>query len=269
MESSETVIFIHGMFQNAQSWDNWVSLFSDRGFDCIANSWPLHEGQPSELREHPPAGLGDLRLGTVIDSYVKLIGDRDIKPIVIGHSVGGLVAQKLVELRLASSAVAICSVAPNRMMTLDWGFFKNSLSITNPIAGDTIFEMDAEGFHENFANTLSNEEAERAFERTATHDSRNVLRDCMLEHGEIDTSFARAPMLFLSAEKDQITPPELCEKNYKAYKTGETLPQYRMSPNRSHYICGEPGWEEVAMAACEWIEMSSAHRADAKLVGNL
>ena len=52
------IVFVHGMFQNPKSWENWVSFFSARGFDCVAPAWPLHAGEPAELRAVPPAGLG-------------------------------------------------------------------------------------------------------------------------------------------------------------------------------------------------------------------
>ena len=60
------IIFIHGMFQNAKSWDNWINYLRPRGYHCMANSWPLHEGEPEELRMHPSAGLGDLRADVIV-----------------------------------------------------------------------------------------------------------------------------------------------------------------------------------------------------------
>lgn len=253
MKTTETIIFIHGMFQNARSWDRWVDIAGSRGFECINESWPLHEGTPRHLRDNPPSSLGTLSLQEVVDHYERLTKSLPDKPVVIGHSVGGLVAQKLVAEGLIKAAVPICSVAPNRMLACDWGFFKNSLSIANPLLGDSIFEMTPEGFHENFANTMDREASDRAYEEYATHDSRNVLRDCMLDTGNMDITFAESPMLFISAEEDRIIPPELCEKNLKIYERG-TVPQLRMFSKRSHFICGEPGWEQVVHYVCDWIE---------------
>lgn len=56
----KTIIFIHGMFQNAKSCDRWVNYFSASGYQCIAESWPLHEGEPALLREHTPEGQGGI-----------------------------------------------------------------------------------------------------------------------------------------------------------------------------------------------------------------
>ncbi|RYE68004.1 MAG: alpha/beta fold hydrolase, partial [Rhizobiaceae bacterium] len=239
------IVFVHGMFQNPKSWDNWVRYFSDKGYDCSAPAWPLHDGDPKALRDNPPAGLGELSLDAIYASIKSAVAGLD-KPVVIGHSVGGLIAQKLLADGHVSGAVAISSVAPNAMLDFDWGFIKNSAIITNPLKGDEPVYMDAKTFHGSFANTLSEEQAAVEFEKTATHDSRNVLRDCMGSSGKIDLSRPHEPLLLVAGEKDEIIPADLNEKNFKAYENTGSVTDFREFPNRGHYICGEPGWEEVA-----------------------
>lgn len=246
----ETVLFIHGMFQNAKSWRNWVRCFSTRGYDCIAESWPLHVGEPADLRTNPPPCLGDLRLQTVIDYYAELIRIRTIRPIAVGHSAGGLVVQKLVELGVVRAGVAVASAAPNRMLAFDWRFLSYCLEIANPFGGDAYFEMTPDAFHRDFANTLTEVESNAAYEEFATYESRNVLRDCVLESGHIDLKKPHVPLLFIAAERDNIIPPQLSERNAAAYETG--IANYVMFPNRGHFLCGEPGWEEVAQYAADW-----------------
>lgn len=258
---NRTIVFIHGMFQNSKSWDHWIQYFKQRGYNCIAPSWPLHQGEPSMLNQSPPKGLGDLLLEDVIhamESEVLAAGGENeslqAKPIIIGHSVGGLLTQIFVRKNLARLAVPICSVAPNMMMTLDWPFFKNVASIANPFKGDQPFVHTAETFHESFCNTLNADQARQAFQETATPDSRNVLRGCLGPHGHIDLDQPHVPMLFVSAKEDQIIPTELVEKNSKAYKDEVSKTSYKEFECRSHYICGEPGWEEVAAYIHNWLE---------------
>jgi alpha-beta hydrolase superfamily lysophospholipase len=248
-----TIVFIHGMFQNNKSWANWVNYFGQLGYTCIAPAWPLHEGEPKALRENPPAGLGDLRLDQVIMKMTDVVNSTIEKPIVIGHSVGGLITQVLANRGLISMGIPIASVAPNRMLSLDWDFFKNSVQITNPLKGDEPMYTDLESFHANFCNTLNADAAAKAFEETATHDSRNVLRDCMLSTGEVDLDTPHAPLLFIGAEDDKIVPARLVEKNSKAYKDKASTTSYKEFRNRSHFICGEPKWDEVADYIAEWI----------------
>src|ERR1700709_649676 len=143
----KTIVFIHGMFQNPKSWDKWIAYFNEKGYDCIAPAWPLHEGVPADLRNNPSAGLGDLHLQTIIDEMERVVSSLREKPILIGHSVGGLIVQLLVQKGLAEMGVPIDSVAPNAMLAFDWGFMKNSALITNPFKGNEPFMMDLESFH--------------------------------------------------------------------------------------------------------------------------
>jgi pimeloyl-ACP methyl ester carboxylesterase len=249
------ILFIHGMFLNSKSWEPWQRFFAARGFNCIAPSWPLHEGEPERLRNSPPLGLGELRLDVIIDSIKEAAAPYSDDLVLVGHSVGGLIVQKLIAERIGKLGVAICSVAPNRMLSLDWGFFKNSAAITNPLKGDAPFPMDAAGFHQSFANTLSRAQSDHAWQQYAVNDSRNVLRDCMGDTGKVDVDAPHAPLLFISAEKDQIIPAGLCEKNAKAYQHAASSVAYREFDNRSHFICGEPNWEDVAAHIAGWIDL--------------
>ncbi|RYE36561.1 MAG: alpha/beta hydrolase, partial [Sphingobacteriales bacterium] len=137
------IVFVHGMFQNPKSWVKWVEFLSQKGYNCIAPAWPFHKGEPAELRANPPQGLGDLSLNDIVTDIETLARNLD-RPIVIGHSVGGLMAQLLVNRDVAGIGVAIDSVAPNAMLDFDWGFLKNSAIIANPFKGNEPIYTDPE-----------------------------------------------------------------------------------------------------------------------------
>jgi pimeloyl-ACP methyl ester carboxylesterase len=251
---TNTIIFIHGMFQNDLSWERWMDYFTEKGYNCIAEPWPLHEGNPADLRQNPPAGLGDLRLEEIVEKYEKLAQCEGGDAILVGHSVGGLIVQLLINKGLGRAGVCISSVAPNRMLAFDWGFFKNSISISNPFKGDEPFYMDEDGFYGSFANAMTREQSDRAYSLTAVHDSRNILRDCMLGPGDLDPEQTTKPLLFIGGEKDEIIPPQLNEKNAEAYPEG--IATFKEFKGRSHFICGQPGWEEVAAYVAAWPVLS-------------
>jgi pimeloyl-ACP methyl ester carboxylesterase len=253
------IVFVHGMFQNSRSWDRWIEYFTPRGFECAAPSWPLHEGEPSALRANIPDGLGKLRLKTVINSVMAAAGGD--KPFMIGHSVGGLITQIMASLGLIRAGIAVNSVAPNGMLDFDLSFLKNMAVITNPLKGDDPMLMDVETFHAAFANTLNDPDAAREYARTAVHDSRNVLRDCMGDDARIDMGRPHAPLLLFGGEKDQIIPADLVRKNAKAYEDGSGMVAHKEFAERSHYICNEPGWEEVAGFAATWLNQLAAMNA--------
>jgi len=255
----KNIVFIHGMFQNPKSWEKWIAYFSEKGYTCIAPAWLLHQGVPADLRTFPPEGLGDLQLTTIVNEMERVVNSLPEKPILIGHSVGGLIVQLLVQKGMAEMGVPISSVAPNAMLAFDWGFMKNSALIANPFKGNEPFYTDLESFHESFCNTMSMEETHKAFEETATHDSRNVLRDCMGEAGHIDTELPHAPLLFIGGEEDEIIPYELNRRNAEAYTDEGSIVDFKAFPNRGHWICGQPGWEEVAAYVSEWLTAHEEH----------
>lgn len=256
----KTIIFIHGMFQNPKSWENWIAYFNKKGYKCIAPAWPYHEGEPSGLRKDPDPELGNLRLQTIVDEFAK-IASKTEDDILIGHSVGGLIAQILVNKGLAKAGVCISSVAPNRMLSFDWDFFKNSMTIANPFKGDEPIYQTPESFHDTFTSPMSEADSKKAFDAFATHDSRNVLRDCMGEAGEVDLDKVHAPLLFIGGEEDKIIPADLSEKNAKAYTYEGSITHFKSFPGRGHFICGQEGWEEIANYVHEWLkhELAAQH----------
>ncbi|HVW22401.1 MAG TPA: alpha/beta hydrolase [Opitutaceae bacterium] len=260
---TKTILFIHGMFQNSVSWRGWVSFFERHGFSCSAPSWPRHQGVPRELRLQVPAGLGHLTLAEVVDEYERDCRGHGDKPILIGHSVGGLVAQILAARGLASAAVCISSVAPNDLIAADWHLMKNIADITNPLRGHSIYEMTPEAFHENFCNTLSAAESLAAYGATATHDSRQVLRDCLGPQGWLNLAAPHVPLLFVGGGDDHIIPAALNRRNCEHYRDPGSVAEFIEFPGRGHFICGAPGWEEVAERALGWIESHVAVGAGA------
>jgi pimeloyl-ACP methyl ester carboxylesterase len=117
--------------------------------------------------------------------------------------------------------------------------------------------MDADGFFQNFGNTMTRTASDAAFATLAMHESRNVLRDCLGDTGKIDLDRPHAPLLFIGAEKDEIIPADLCEKNAKAYTDEASVSDYVEFKNRGHFIYGQEGWQEVAQTILQWIETRS------------
>lgn len=152
------------------------------------------------MKASPHCSASILRKGrgaSVIEKFTVLIKAKGRNAILIGHSVGGLVVQSLINSGFGSLGICVSSVAPNRMLSFDWGFFRNSISIVNPFMGDEPFIMTPEGFYQNFCNTMTQAAARIAYEQTATRDSRNVLRDCMRSDGELDLELTGKPLLFI------------------------------------------------------------------------
>lgn len=248
------IVFVHGMFMNPRSWDAWSGLFAARGHRCHAPAWPFHDGDPAALRAAPPAGLGRLTLGEVVASIAGVVEALPARPVVVGHSMGGLVAQRLVARGLVAAAVCIDSAAPRGVTSLSWSFLRSNLPVVNPFAGDAPFAMSPEHFRYTFCNTASLDEARAVHAAFVVPESRNVARGSTGPDGAVDLAKPHAPLLFVAGERDHIVPAALNRKNHAAYTDAASRRDLREFPGRTHWICGQAGWEEVATFVAEWIE---------------
>jgi alpha-beta hydrolase superfamily lysophospholipase len=253
MSAQPAIVFVHGMYMNGVSWDPWVERARARGYESSAPSWPFHDGTPAELRASAPAGLGALTFGAVVDHFTKIVSGLATPPVLIGHSIGGLVVQKLINDGFGSVGVAISPAPPQGIFTLDPTFFKANFPHINPFAGSRPVIMTPERFQFTFCNTMSAADSNIAFDTYVTPESRNVPRSTLTQQGHIDFTRAHAPLLVIAGDSDHLVPQPLVEKEVKAYK-GTGIVDFRAFPHRSHFICNQEGWEEVADFALDWIQ---------------
>lgn len=254
MAQTKTIVFIHGLFQNPASWERWIEFFSARGYTCHAPAYPYHEGVPRELRRDPNPILGHVTFGDVIHHLEKFIDGLSEKPILIGHSIGGLAVQKLLAMDQGVMAAAIDSAPPKGVFSAQWSFLRANLPTVNPLAEDSVCLPSVNWFQYAFCNTMTLAETRVEYDRYVVPESRNIPRSTTGHDGAIDLAKPHRPLLFIAGEKDHIIPASLNLKNFMAYKDQTSLREFKVWPNRTHYICSMSGWEEVADYVAGWIE---------------
>lgn len=250
---SKTIVFIHGLFLNNQSWVDWKTFFEEKGYTTYAPAYPGHDGNPWELRSNAPEYLGDVTFSDVVNHFEKFIQTLPEKPIIIGHSMGALIAQKLVEMELAEAAVAISSAPPKGVITLKFSFVRSNLSLLNPFKGNAVHSPTKKWFHYAFTNTLAREESDSIFNKFVVSESRNIPRETLKKAAKIDFKKPHVPMLFISGKEDHIIPASLNRKNFRKYKNEKSIREYKFFEGRDHFIIGEDGWVEVANYIYGWI----------------
>ncbi|WP_216595930.1 carboxylesterase [Flammeovirga sp. OC4] len=254
---SKTVVFIHGLFMNNQTWNQWKTLFEKEGYTCYTPAHPKHEGNPASLREHPPQGLENVQFQDWITELETLIDSLPEKPILIGHSFGGLTAQKLVEAGKAEAAILISSVPPKGNITFKLSFLKANNKVIARSKGNTVFnpadQEYKEWFHYAITNTMSKEKSDELFEMYAVPESRQTPRASLQKIAKIDTKKPHVPLLFIGGLDDVIVPNVLIKKTIKKYKDKDSIVDYKFYEGKDHFICGAPGWEEVANYSLEWL----------------
>ena len=174
----KTILFIHGMYMNSLCWEHWVPGYQAKGFKCITPDWPGRNQSIDVLRRNnPDPKLGSLTLSNVVDFMRKQIEQLNEKPIIVGHSMGGLVVQLLLQQGVAAAGVAISSAPPMGVFSTKFSFFKSNWPHITPFTslGEPV-QMSFERFQYAFANTLPLAEQLAAFERYVVPESRRVPR---------------------------------------------------------------------------------------------
>ena len=255
--NSKTIVFIHGLFLNNNSWDEWKTFFEDKGYTCYAPAHPKHEGNPAALRANPPAGLEDVQFADWIANLETLIDGLPEKPILIGHSFGGLTAQKLVESGRAEAAILISSAPPKGNATLKPSFFRANNPVISPFKGNSVYNPKEakykKWFHFAIANTLSKEASDKMFEAFAVPESRQTPRASLKKIAKIDTRKPHVPLLFVGGLEDVIIPNVLLRKTMKKYTDPNSIVDSKFYEGKDHAICGAPGWETVANDCYQWL----------------
>ena len=99
------VAFIHGLWLHATSWNPWLQLFRDAGYEN-GLGWPGEPATVKEAREQPDL-VANMSIDDATAQFTEIIGSLEAKPVIIGHSFGGLFAEKLLGQDLGIAGVAI------------------------------------------------------------------------------------------------------------------------------------------------------------------
>lgn len=251
---TKTIVFVHGLFVNNTSWNLWKLYFEAKGYTVYTPANPGHEGTPSDLRSSIHPQLNTTGFKDVVMNISKLIDTLPEKPIVVGHSLAGLVVQKLIELDKAVAGISIDGAPPKNVFApLDT--IKMVLPVVNPFKGNAAYMGTKEWYHKAFFNNYTRAESDKLFDEVAVPESRKIARDTLLtSFAAIDFNKAHRPILFIGGEKDAIFSANFTKKIASKYTHKASVVDVKVFAGRSHYICGERGWEEVAEYVSNWIE---------------
>jgi esterase/lipase len=168
--------------------------------------------------------------------------------------MGGLAVQKLIGMNVGIAGICIDSAPPIGVFSLKWSFLKANLPTINPFKGNSACLPSVEWFHYAFCNTMTMEETQIEYDNFVVPESRNIPRSGTMKDGKIDFKKPHNPLLFIAGEKDHIIPSSLNKQNYNAYKDKNSKINFKEFADRTHYICGQKNWEEVAEYIFRWIQ---------------
>jgi len=238
------VLFIHGMFQTGRSWARWQDRFKKSGIESGAPNWPGRDGQPSALRARPDPRLRTLRLGDVVAQFEALARAEPEPPVLIGHSMGGLVVQILLSRGIGRLGIALNPAPPFGVRSFAFSHLFANRRVLWP--GSSPIAPSFEWWRYAFWHTGGDAEVRAAFDAEVVPESRLVGKAPLGPESRVDFRARRPPLLLTAGALDRIIPASLTRKNAAAYEVAASETELHEFAGRTHFLCGQPGWEEVA-----------------------
>ena len=244
-----TIVLINGLWMTALSWEHWVKHYSEKGYSVIAANWPGMDGDIEQLR-CDPSRFATLGLTEVIDHYEQFIRGLETAPVIIGHGVGGLVTQILLDRGWGAAGVAIASAPPKGVFRSVFGNLKLALKTRS---------LTPRQFHHEFANTLCEAASNAAFERYVVPAPNRILRQVALANFSPDApstvrfhNDSRAPLLLVAGGKDRVVPTSVVKANFDSYRESKAETDYKEFPEQTHFTLVHDTLQKVADYALGW-----------------
>ena len=260
MTTATPVLFIHGLWLHATSWSPWIDLFQQAGYQPSAPGWPGDPDTVDAARANPDAIAGH-GIDDVVAHYARIIEGLDTRPILVGHSFGGMIAQKLLGQDLAVAAVAIDAAQIKGVLPLPLSALRATLPVfTNPANRHKAVSLTAGQFRYAFGNAIPEEESQELYERWTIPAPGKPLFEAAAANfdphspAKVDTANElRGPLLLITGGRDHTVPESVTRATLKQYRHSDAVTDLLEFPDRAHSLTIDHGWREVADAALSWL----------------
>lgn len=254
--NQKSILFITGAFVGNNCWDEWRKYFESKGYNTTAPPWPHKDAPPETLRNRQPdAGIASNRLAVLTDYFERIALTFAEAPVLIGHSIGGLIVQLLLQRGIGACGIAIHPVPPQGIFTFKLSFLKAGWGALGFFTSTKkSYLMSFRGWQYAFTNGMTCDEQKESYYRFAIPESKLVVRDTISSAAKINFEKAHAPLLITSGTADHSIPASLNLSNYKKYKKGSSITDYREFKGRNHFVLGQATWKEDAAFIANWIE---------------
>ena len=254
---SKSILFVTGAFVSHTCWDDWRAYFEGKGYKTLAPPWPHKDATAQELRNRQPNDVALATLTTVelIDHYASFAKSFSEKPIIMGHSFGGLITQVLVNRGLAAAGVAIHSAPPKGVFPYEFSFLKAGWKVLGLFSSmKKTYMMSFKDWQYAFVNGMPLQEQKAAYEKYTIPESKTAARGALSDATKVDYDKPHVPLLFTSGSTDHIMPAHLNFRNYNRYKKNGSVLEYKEFPGKNHFVLGLPSWKEDADYIFNWLQ---------------
>jgi pimeloyl-ACP methyl ester carboxylesterase len=254
------VVFVHGLWLHSDSWEAWVDRFREAGYDPQAPGWPGDGATVEETRDNPDAVAGH-GINDVVAHYSEIVQSLDAKPVLIGHSFGGLIVQRLLGNGLGAAGVAIDAAPIKGVLVLPRSALKvASVALKSPANRTKAVSLTEDEFRFGFGNTVSDDESKELFDRWTIPSPGKPLFEAAFANfsphspARVNTSNStRGPLFLTAGGRDNTVPASITRATLKQYRHSTAVTDLREFPDRGHSLCIDAGWVDVADAVVDWV----------------
>ena len=269
--SARPVVLVHGLWLTPRSWEGWKERFESRGHQVLAPAWPRMQGDVEDIRRDP-SPLNGMGITEIADHYADVVRGLDRPPIIMGHSFGGLIVELLLDRGLGVAGVAISPAPVKGVLRLPLSQLRSAFpALGNPANRKRTVELTPKQFHYAFTNTMSDEEAQAAYDRYEVPGPGRVLFQAAFANfnpkatNKVDFhKDDRPPLLVMGNDQDHTVPASVSKEAAKRLGKSKAVVDYKEWAGRPHFTAGAPGWEDVADYALEWATRYTGTPAERK-----
>ncbi len=257
------VVLIHGLWVLPSSWANWADFFKQAGYAPLTPDWPDDPATVDAARKDPNV-LARKTLKQIADHTTAIIKALDKKPVVMGHSTGGLLAQMLAGRGLAAATVAIDPGVFRGVLPLPPAVLRSAGPfLINPLNRRRAITLTFKQFKYGWANALDEKEAKELYDKFHVAGSGIALAQMgnanlnPWTEAKVNTKNPdRGPLLIIEGERDHTVPWAIANASYKRQRRNPGVTEIVKIPNRGHALTIDHGWREVAQTALDFVQRS-------------
>jgi pimeloyl-ACP methyl ester carboxylesterase len=254
------VVFIHGLWLLPGSWANWADFYTQAGYAPLTPDWPDDPETVEQARANPGV-LAGKTLEQVAGHTAEIISALDRKPVIMGHSTGGLLAQMLAGRGLAAATVAIDPGVFRGVLPLPASVLKGvGPFLINPRSRSRAITLTFGQFTYSWANALIGKEARELYE--TYHVAGSGISLVQMGNANLNPRTQakvntrnpdRGPLLIIDGEKDHTVPWAIANAAYQRQRHNPAVTEIVKIPNRGHSLTIDHGWHEVAQTALDFV----------------
>jgi pimeloyl-ACP methyl ester carboxylesterase len=254
-------VFVHGLWLLPSSWDRWRAVFEEAGFTTLSPGWPDDPNTVDEANRHPEV-FAHKTVGQVAQHFEDVIGELKQKPVVLGHSFGGLLTQILAGRGVSAASVAIDPAPFRGVLPLPISALKSAFPVLgNPLNHGRAVPLTYEQFRYAFGNAVTEEEARELYNTFAVPAAGAPLFQAATANLNPWTEVKvktknpeRGPLLIISGELDHTVPWAISNASYKRQRKNEGVTEIVEIAGRGHALTIDHGWREVCDTALAFIQ---------------